>query len=124
MRWRRVLQALGLMILVGGVSGSSFGGDSCAENLTPQTIILDHFEAHDATVTDVVEALTLLAEKATRRAYRPNLDIIGDDIGRMTMSLELTRAPLSDAFDRIGELPGVQVTYRSNQTVIFSMKGG
>jgi hypothetical protein len=71
----------------------------------------------------VVEALTLLAEKATRRAYRPNLVIIGDDIGRMTMSLELTRAPLSDAFDRIGELPGVQVTYRSNQTVIFSMKG-
>jgi hypothetical protein len=42
----------------------------------------------------------------------------------MKVSLKLKMAPLSDAFDRIGSLPGVQVTYRSNQTVIFSMKGG
>ena len=109
---------------MGGLCGSSSGADSCALNLTPQTVILDHFEAHDATVTDVIEALTLLAEKATKRAYRPNLVIIGDDIGRMKVSLKLKMAPLSDAFDRIGSLPGVQVTYRSNQTVIFSMKGG
>ena len=109
---------------MGGFSGNSLGADSCAENLTPQTVILDHFVARDATVSDVVEALTLLAEKATKRAYRPNFVIVGDDIGRMTVSLELTKAPLSDALDRIGSLPGVQVTYRSNQTVIFSMKGG
>jgi hypothetical protein len=112
------------MFLVGGLCGSCFGTDSCALNLTPQTVMLEHFEAHDATVSDVVEALTLLAEKVTKRAYRPNLVIVGDDIGRMKVSLELRMAPLSDAFDRIGSLPGVQVTYRSNQTVIFSMKGG
>jgi hypothetical protein len=120
----RALRALCMIILVGGISASSFGADSCAQNLTPQTVILDQFEAHDATVTDVIEALTLLAEKATKSAYRPNLVIIGDDIGRMKVSLKLKMAPLSDAFDRIGSLPGVQVTYRSNQTVIFSMKGG
>jgi hypothetical protein len=119
---RRALQALCFMLLVGGLCPRSFAADSCAQNLTPQTVILDHFEAHDATVNDVVEALTLLAEKATKRAYRPNLVIIGDEIGRMKVSLELKQAPLSDAFDRIGSLPGVQVTYRSNQTVIFSMK--
>lgn len=124
MRSRRAWVAACLVTLAGGLSGLSYGADSCAENLTPQTVILDHFEAHDATVTDVVEALTLLAEKATKSAYRPNFVIIGDDIGRMKVSLKLTRAPLSDAFDRIGSLPGVQVTYRSNQTVIFSMKGG
>jgi hypothetical protein len=119
-----MLVALCLASLVGGLSGNSLGADSCAENLTPQTVILDHFEARDASVADVVEALTLLAERATKRAYRPNLVIVGDAIGRMRVSLNLRMAPLSDALDRIGALPGVQVTYRSNQTVIFSMKGG
>ena len=124
MHWRRALLALCLASLVGGLSDNSFGAESCAENLTPQTVILDHFEAHDASVADVVEALTLLAEKTTKRAYRPNLVIVGDAIGRMTVSFNLRKAPLSDALDCIGALPGVQVTYRSNQTVIFSMKGG
>jgi len=113
-----------IVTVMAGLAGPSLRGESCADNQSPQTVILDRFEARDATVADVLEALVLRTEKATRRAYRPNLVIIGDVIGRMKVSVSLTNAPLSDALDRIGELPGVQVTYRSNQTVIFSMKEG
>lgn len=98
--------------------------ESCADNHTPQTVILDEFEARDAAVSDVLEALTLVVEKTTRRAYRPNFIILSEAVGRMKVSVSLRRAPLSEALDRIGELPGVQVTYRSNQTVVFSAREG
>ena len=40
-----------------------------------------------------------------------------------TRSRKLKKAPLSEAFDRIADLPGVAVRYESNQTVVFSMEG-
>lgn len=98
--------------------------ESCADNQSPQTVILDHFEAKDAAVADVLEALTLTVERVTNQAYKPNFIIVGGDIGRMKVSVKLRRAPLSDALDCIAGLPGVQVTYRPNQTVVFSAKGG
>jgi hypothetical protein len=116
--------ALATLGVLAAPTGACLGADGCAGNLTPQTVILDHFEARDASVADVLEALTLVAEKASRSAYRPNFVTVGDVVGRLTVSLKLTNAPLSDALDRIAALPGVEVTYRPNQTVIFSMKGG
>jgi hypothetical protein len=110
--------------LITGLVVGSLRAESCAENLTPQTVILDRFEAREATVADVLEALTLVSERVTKRVYRPNLVIIGNAVGQLKVSLNLTKAPLSDALDGIGKLPGVQVTYRSNHTVIFSMKEG
>jgi hypothetical protein len=98
--------------------------ESCGENLTPHTVILDRFEARDAAVADVLEALTLRVEQATKRAYRPNLVIAHEVIRQMKVSLDLTKAPLADALDRIGDLPGVCVTYRTNQTVVFSLEEG
>ena len=103
-----------------GCSGVSLEAESCADNLSPQTVILDEFEAKDATVADVLEALTLLVERLTRQSYKPNFVIVGPEIGELKVSLSMKRAPLSDALDQIGQLPGVVVTYRSNQTVIFS----
>ncbi len=116
--------ACAFLLASAGLAVRCEASDSCADNLTPQTVIVDRFEARDAAVADVLEALVLEAEKATRRAYRPNFIIVGDAIGRMRVSLDLTMAPLSEALDRIGALPGVQVTYRPNQTVIFSLKQG
>lgn len=113
-----------ISVLMAGMLVTCLRAESCADNLTPQTVILDRFEARDATVADVLEALTLVAEKVSKRNYRPNLVIIGDAIGQMKVSLDLKDAPLSDALDRIGELPGVEVTYRSHQTVIFSLRQG
>lgn len=118
-----VLPITAIMTLMAGSTGFGLRADSCAENRSPQTVILERFQARDATVADVLEALVLLSEKASKRAYRPNFVIVGDAIGRMRISLDLTMAPLSEALDRIGELPGVDVSYRSNQTVVFSTKG-
>jgi hypothetical protein len=99
------------------------GIETCEGNLTPQKVILDYFEARDATVEDVLEALLLRAEEASNRAYRPNLVIADEAIGKMKVTLKLQKAPLSEAFDRIADLPGVAVRYESNQTVVFSMEG-
>lgn len=99
---------------------SALLAESCADNLSPQTVILDEFEAKDAKVEDVLEALTLLVERLTHQNYRPNFVVIGPKIGQMKVSVSVKKAPLSEALDRIADLPGVQVTYRSNQTVIFS----
>lgn len=112
-------------LLLTALSGCALlRGESCADNLTPHTVILDQFEARDAAVADVLEALTLLAERLTHRAYKPNFIILDDGIGRRKVSLRLRKAPLAEALDRIGELPGVQVTYSSSDTVVFSLKRG
>jgi hypothetical protein len=102
----------------------AYAAGTCADNLTPQTVIIDEFEARGATITDVLEALVLVAGKATRQAYRPNFVVVGDAIGRMTVSIRLRNAPLSEALDQIAALPGVQVFYRENQTVVFALKEG
>lgn len=113
-----------VVVLTTGLHGSLLRAESCAENLSPQTVILDEFEARDAAVSDVLEALTLTVERITNRTYQPNFIIVGSSIGRMKITLALKSVPLSDALDRIGSLPGVQVTYGSNQTVVFSAKEG
>jgi hypothetical protein len=122
-----ILPSLFVRVLMGlaiTIAAAPLAADTCGGTLTPQTVILDHFEARDATVADVLEALTLVAEKASRSAYRPNFVTVGDVVGQLKVSVKLKNAPLSDALDRIAALPGVAVTYRANQTVIFSMKGG
>ena len=117
-----MMRAPVILLVMAALAGAPARAESCAEFLSPQTVILERFEARDATVADVLEALVIVTEKATRRAYRPNLVIIGDAIRQMKVSLDLKQAPLSEALDHIGTLPGVKVTYRSNQTVVFSMK--
>jgi hypothetical protein len=109
-----------LVALMTATGPSRVCGESCADRNTPQTIILDHFEAKDAAVSDVLEALTLRVENLTNRSYQPNFVITGGDIGSKLISLHLQNAPLSEALDRIGDLPGVRVTYAENSTVFFS----
>jgi hypothetical protein len=113
-----------IALLMTGLPASLRGIETCGENLTPQKVILENFEASNANVADVLEALILRAEEASKSAYRPNFVILDEAIGKMKVTLKLKKAPLSDAFDRIAELPGVEVTYREGQTVVFSMEGG
>lgn len=113
---RRFLAAL-WMVIAGLVP---LHGESCAEGLTTHTVIVDRFDARDATVGDVLEALTLVAERVTKRTFRPNFIIIGSGIAGRRVTLTLRQAPLSDALDRIGELTGVTVTYSTHDTVLFS----
>lgn len=113
-----------VIVLMTGTLLPCLRAESCADNLSPQTVIVDDFEAKDAAVADVLEALTLLVERLTNRSYQPNFVIVGSSIGQMKVSLSLKNAPLSEALDQIGSLPGVQVTYRSNQTVVFSAEEG
>ena len=95
-------------------------GESCAEGLTTHTVMVDRFDAKNATVADVLEALTLIAERVTNRTYKPNFIIVGSGIAGRKVTITLRQAPLSDALDRIGELTGVTVTYTTHDTVLFS----
>lgn len=114
---RRFLVLLMIAALAGPVALRS---ESCAEGLTTHTVMVDRFDARDATVGDVLEALTLVAERVTNRAYKPNFIIVGSGIAGRKVTITLRQAPLSDALDRIGELTGVTVTYTTHDTVLFS----
>ena len=114
---RRFLMFLMMAALAGPVPLHS---ESCAEGLTTHTVMVDRFDARNATVGDVLEALTLVAERVTNRAYKPNFIIVGSGIAGRKVTITLRQAPLSDALDRIGELAGVTVTYTSHDTVLFS----
>ena len=74
---------------------------------TPTTVIIERFEAKDAKISDVLEALSVLAGNATNNAYSPNFVISGEGIGDKTLSMNLTKAPLAVALSLIAKVPDV-----------------
>jgi hypothetical protein len=85
---------------------------------TPTTVIIDRFEAKDAKISDVLEALSVLAGNATNNAYTPNFVISGEGIGDKTLSMNLTKAPLAVALSLIAKVPDVTVAYTKEAVTI------
>ena len=114
-----------LMAGVGiGAEPSSPGPPSpapAAPRYTLDTVMIDHFQARGATLSEALEALSVLSENATSHHYRPTFVIIGGAAATRPVSLNIARFPLSAAIARLAEDTGLQVTHRQD-TVIFSAR--
>ena len=91
---------------------------------TLQSVIIERFVANDATLADVFEAFTILLERASDKNYKPHFVILGEGISAKTVSLNLTKAPLSDALAQIAKQTDVTVTYGRDAVTIGLKKNG
>lgn len=114
-----------LMMGVGRGSEPSQAGPpapaTAAPHYTLDNVMIDHFQARGATLSEALEALSVLSENATAHRYRPTFVIIGGTAASRPVSLNIARFPLSAAIARLAEDTGLLVTHRQD-TVIFSTR--
>ncbi len=92
-----------------------------APRYTLDNVMINHFQARGATLSEALEALSVLSENATAHRYRPTFVVIGSSAGSRPVSLNIARFPLSAAIARLAEDTGLMVTHRQD-TVIFSAR--
>jgi hypothetical protein len=88
---------------------------------TLDNVMIDHFQARGATLSEALEALSVLSENATAHRYRPTFVVIGSGAAARPVNLNITRFPLSAAIARLAVDTGLLVTHRQD-TVIFSAR--
>jgi hypothetical protein len=92
-----------------------------APHYTLENVMIDRFQARGATLSEALEALSVLSENATSHRYRPTFVVIGSSAASRPVNLNIMRFPLSAAIARLAEDTGLQVTHRQD-TVIFSAR--
>jgi hypothetical protein len=88
---------------------------------TLDNVVIDRFQARDATLSDVLEALSVLSYNATDHRYRPTFVVIGTVASARPVNLNLSRSSLSNAIALLAEDSGLLVTHRQG-SVIFSAR--
>jgi len=82
-------------------------------------VYIEHFQARDATLSDVLEALSVISDNATKHRYRPTFVVIGANATARGISMNIAGVPLSAAISRLEADTGLRVTHTGN-SVIFS----
>ena len=113
-----------LIVCIGTLAGLVAGlrAETPVPAHTPQNVIIERFEARSARLSDALEALTVLAEKATNNVWHPSLTAAGDGIADRPVTLDVAKAPLSEVLDRICGATNLQVTYAKDSATISAKK--
>ena len=82
-------------------------------------VYIEHFQARDATLSDVLEALSVISDNATKHRYRPTFVVVGANGSARGISMNLSGVPLSAAIARLEADTGLRVTH-TGDSVIFS----
>ena len=88
---------------------------------TLDNVVIDRFQARAATLSDVLEALSILSYNATAHHYRPTFVVVGNGASNRLVSMNLSRSSLSSAIAHLAEDSGLRVTHRQD-SVIFSAR--
>lgn len=84
-------------------------------------VILDRVEFVDVTLEESIQALRMLAMKASQNKVIPNIIIKSPELGKKTVSISLTQVPLSEALNYVAQLSGGKLVYDKNAVVITSL---
>ena len=90
---------------------------------TPQNVIIETFEARDAMLADVLDALAILAENATGGKWRPSIVLDGEKLGERRLTLKVSRQSLASALDEAARLARVTVVHSGRSSIISAKKG-
>ena len=87
------------------------------------TVIIDKIDFADVSLEEAVEALRLLAKKASGDKVVPNIIIKSPEIAQKTVSLNLSKVPLTEVLNYLAEVTGSRITYDTS-AVLFSNRAG
>lgn len=87
------------------------GADNTQLRKSYDKVIIDKFEVNEAELNEALQALRVLAGKASGGKVVPNIILKDPDLGKKTVTLNLTKIPLSEALNYLAQLTGARLTY-------------
>jgi hypothetical protein len=98
--------------------------DAGKSAFTAESVIIESFEAHDATLSDVLDALTILAETATAGAWRPSIVLANaEKNGARKITIKIGHKSLASAIEEAAKLAGLAATCSGPNILVGEKKG-
>ncbi len=99
------------------------GADNSQLRKAYGSVVLDKIDFADVSLEEAVEALRILSRKASGDKVSPNIIIKNPEIGKKTVTINLSKVPLTEVLNYLAELTGARITYDKN-AVMFTSKAG
>lgn len=100
---------------------AQLGPDNTMLRKSYEKVILDRVEFADVTVDEALQAVRMLAMKASQNKVAPNVIVKSPGIGKKTISLNLAQVPLTEVLNYIAQLSESKVIYDKTAVVITSI---
>lgn len=95
------------------------GGSSLKKKYS--SVVIPKLELADVTLTEALQAVTVLSKNASNGEVAPNFIVKAPDAGDAQISLVLSSIPLVQAIDYLADLSGTRAVY-DNHAVVFHSK--
>ncbi len=99
------------------------GSDNTLLRKSYGKVIIEKFEVNEAELNEALQALRVLASKACGGKVNPNIILKDPALGKKSVTLNLTKIPLSDALSYLAQLTGAKINY-DKTAVMFSTPAG
>lgn len=102
---------------------SQVGADNTMLRKSYEKVIIDKFEVNEAELNEALQALRILAGKASGGKIIPNIIMKDPALGKKPVTLNLNKIPLSEALSYLAQLTGAKISY-DKMAVMFSSPAG
>ncbi len=99
------------------------GSDNTLLRKSYEKVIIEKFEVNEAELNEALQALRVLAAKASGGKISLNIILKDPALGKKTVTLNLTKIPLSEALSYLAQLTGAKINY-DKTAVMFSNPAG
>ena len=99
------------------------GADNTMLRKSYEKVIIERFEVNDAELSEALQALRILAGKASGGKVIPNIILKDPALGKKNITLNLTKIPLSEALNYLAQLTGAKISYDKMAVLISSPAG-
>lgn len=82
-------------------------------------VVIPKFEVADATLSESLQALSLMASNATGGKVRGNFIVRGPELGKMPITISMNNAPLDELLRYLAEMARAQIAWEKH-AVVFS----
>lgn len=97
------------------------GVDNVMLRKSYEKIIIDKIEFTDVELGEAITAVRMKAKMATNDKVVPNVIVKSPDLGKKTVSINLTQMPLTEVLNYLAQLAGGRITYDKSAVLISSL---
>lgn len=99
------------------------GKDNVMLRKSYEKIIIDKIEFADVELSEAILAVRMKAKAVTQDKVIPNIILKTPEIGKKTVSLNLSNMPLSEVLNYLAQVAGVRISY-DTAAVLFTSPAG
>jgi hypothetical protein len=99
------------------------GMDNTMLRKSYETVIIDKIEFTEVELSEALQAVRILSKKASKEKIIPNIILKNPELGKKTVSINLTNVPLSEVLSYLAQLTGAKLTYDKIGVMFSSIAG-